>query len=123
MLEALITMLVAAIIGLGLAYATVRATSAQRIMNGQNIAITQLRYQMQVATGSNCTASSTITVASTTIAATCSYASASYQVTAKNSTGTTISSGTVSVTSPSISTSASSTGATQYLGGQMTVTP
>ncbi len=47
MLEALIAMVLLGAIGLGLSYAAARALNSQRYLNTQNMAVTQLRQELQ----------------------------------------------------------------------------
>lgn len=48
--EALIGLVLMAIVGLGLAYTSSRAINAQRYLNTQNLAITEVRSQLQLQT-------------------------------------------------------------------------
>lgn len=47
LLEALIGIVLMAVVGLGLAYSTARAANSQRYLNTQNLAIAQLREKLQ----------------------------------------------------------------------------
>lgn len=49
LLEALLGIVLMAVIGLGLAYASARATTSQRYLNTQNIAISGMREQLMTA--------------------------------------------------------------------------
>lgn len=108
LLEALISLVFMTIMGLGITFVASRAAVAQRFMNAQNLAVNQLRYELQ----SGCASSATTTIVSST----CSLSSS--QVVA--SVVTTVS-GTLSATvSYNLATdSASSTS----IGGQMTFNP
>ena len=72
MMEALITLLIMSIIGMGIAYMTGRAMVAQRNMGAQHLAVSQMRHQLK--TGqcqSSAVLSKSLQIGSQTLAAAC----------------------------------------------------
>lgn len=125
LIEALITMIILAILGIGLAYVSGRASVSQRFMNSQNLAVSQMRSILQTATSANCTSATTVTIASNIVGTPCSLPAAgtSYSVKALGASGATVASGNITITAPSISTATSDANAQKLLGGQITIAP
>lgn len=118
LLEALITLIIMAILGIGLAYVSGRASVSQRYMNSQNLAVGQMRFNLQTTT---CAASANISIASSTVSTPCVLQASAATLTAQSASGTTIASGSVTVSVPSVSTVSGDNTANQLFGGQIKI--
>lgn len=112
LLEALISLLIMSILGLGLAYVTAKASVVQHNMNAQGLAVSGMRNLLQQG---SCT-SSQIALASSTVAVGCTNNSTAYTITMASAGSTTTTNGTISL--PTMQTS---TAANTQLGGQISV--
>lgn len=108
LLEALISLVFMVAVGMGLAYVTSRALVAQRYMNAQHLAVSQMRYELQ----SGCSNTASTSVVTSNCALTSNTITAS-MVTSVSGTLST------SVAVNYVSNSASST----LVGGKVTINP
>lgn len=67
LLEALIGIVLMAVVGLGLAYSTARAANSQRYLNTQNLAIAEIREKLQHVSEPCATTTLTITLATKSV--------------------------------------------------------